>query len=588
MKKQSIFLSIFLVFSLVLVFGGNVPHREAFPEKSPGQFDPMSYLKSQQEKFDWLMAEASPIPEKLFISVRVTEQEMQAVESYKCEDCGKDAQVMRKKVRIGLTKPVELTMSGTSPYSSTNDGGRVWSAALESNTATALRVHFTDVNLPGNAALYIYNAGGEAFGPYTGRGPGDKGDFWSHTVSGPIAFVQLRFFGNPAPGELEGDFFKIKDIGHIGPKFLLPFLQKSPTDRGKISTPLALCSYNEPCVEDASCFSGTAINDAKYAVAHMEWISGSWIYYCTGGLIADTVASSQIPYFLTANHCISKSRAASGLECYWQYWTASCGGDCYDPVGVVPRTLGADIVSTNKTGDYTLMQLREDPPPGSVFMGWTSAPVAFSDGTELFRISHPAGAPQAYSKHRVDVNSVTCSGWPRGDWIYSRDIVGATEGGSSGSPVYNLSGQIVGQLTGACGYNVNDPCDSESNATVDGAFATYFTSVQPWLDPQTTGGEMHVEAIALRTEVKAVFTTAFADVTILDEFGAPVANATVSGTFTGDIAGNDSAVTDANGVATLSIKQKVSVTNFTFCVDNVTHASFTYNESANVVTCVDY
>jgi PKD repeat protein len=208
-----------------------------------------------------------------------------------------------------------------------------------------------------------------------------------------------------------------------------------------------------------------------------------WLYYCSGGLVADTVSSSQIPYFLTANHCVSTDSTANTIEFYWQYWTSSCHGACYDPVGAVPRTVGADVLSTNESGDYTLMELLQTPPSGSYFMGWTSSPVAFTNGAELFRISHPQGAPQAYSKHQVDTSAPTCSGWPRGSWIYSRDQIGATEGGSSGSPVYNLSGQIVGQLTGSCGYNINDPCDSVNNATVDGAFAHYFSEVEEWLDP---------------------------------------------------------------------------------------------------------
>jgi hypothetical protein len=101
----------------------------------------------------------------------------------------------------------------------------------------------------------------------------------------------------------------------------------------------------------------------------------------------------------------------------------------------------------------------------------------------LYRVSHPGGAPQSYSEHRVSTTAGTCQAWPRGDRIYSKDVSGATEGGSSGSPVLNGAGQIVGQLSGACGTNVNDVCDSTSNATVDGAFANYFSAVEPFLNP---------------------------------------------------------------------------------------------------------
>ena len=81
----------------------------------------------------------------------------------------------------------------------------------------------------------------------------------------------------------------------------------------------------------------------------------------------------------------------------------------------------------------------------------------------------------------MNTNKGTCRRLNRGTYIYSSDVTGATEGGSSGSPVVNSSGQIVGQLYGACGTNVGDVCDSAANSTVDGAFAAYFNNVSSFL-----------------------------------------------------------------------------------------------------------
>jgi hypothetical protein len=582
MKKKSTFFTLLLVLSLGFAFAGEV--RQAFMEKSAGTFDPAAYVQVQQEKFNWLLSESVPLLEKSVFSVYVTKDEIDAVNNYKCRNCGTKKEMVLKN-RIGIVKPVSFNMMNASSRS-TKDGGKVWTAAAQSDTATALRLHFTGFDLPANAALYIYNLDGEAFGPYTGRGPGNEGDFWSHTVTGSIVYIQLRHFGPALQVGLTAPNFKITGIGHIGEKFLLPFYRQNKAVEG-IDRKLVHCPDNEDCVEDASCFSGGAIDDAKYAAAHMEWISGSWIYYCSGGLIADTDTGSQIPYFLTANHCISKSKDAAGLECFWQYWTASCHDACYDPVGAVPRTLGADIVDSSRDGDHTLMQLRENPPAGSVFLGWTSQPVAISDGTELFRISYPSGSPQAYSKHIVDSQYIECGTLPIGEFIYSQDAIGATEGGSSGSPVMNMSGQIVGQLYGACGYTL-EVCDAENNRTVDGAFAYYFNSVAPWLDPVSGGDNMHVSAIDMNVTVKAVFNTAWAYVTIVDENGSPVAGAAVEGTFSGDVSGSKSATTDANGVAALSIKIKAAISAFTFCVDNVSHIDYIYDSDADVETCDTY
>ena len=150
----------------------------------------------------------------------------------------------------------------------------------------------------------------------------------------------------------------------------------------------------------------------------------------------------------------------------------------------------------------------------------------------------------------------------------------------------NGNGQIVGQLSGACGYNLNDVCDAQNNATVDGAFANYFSSVAQWLDVGggPGGSEMHVASIVLSTKSKGPKTDAIAEVTIVDENGAPVSGANVTGTFSGDVSGTQTQTTDATGVATLKITITGSISSFGFCVDNVT-GSLTYNSSANVETC---
>ena len=161
------------------------------------------------------------------------------------------------------------------------------------------------------------------------------------------------------------------------------------------------------------------------------------------------------------------------------FYRASSCQSCPDPGAA--NTNGSSIVSSGRTGDYTLLRLSQNAPAGAAFLGWSSTAIANTNGVNLYRLSHPLGAPQAYSEHVVDTSRPTCRSWPRGSWIYSRDVLGATEGGSSGSPVVNGAGQLVGQLSGGCGYNVGDVCDAESNATVDGAFAAYYTSVAAYL-----------------------------------------------------------------------------------------------------------
>ena len=174
---------------------------------------------------------------------------------------------------------------------------------------------------------------------------------------------------------------------------------------------------------------------------------------------------------------VRRESTAANLELFWNYTTSN--GSCDGPG--TPVTMGATVKATAVRGDFTLLELAEAPPAGSAFMGWNSQEIATTSGIALHRIHHPGGAPQSYSSHVTDASYDTCGGWPIPQRIYSEDVVGSTEGGSSGSLVANDAGEVVGQLSGGCGSNIYDVCDAVNNRTVDGAFAYYFDKVAPFL-----------------------------------------------------------------------------------------------------------
>ena len=395
-----------------------------------------------------------------------------------------------RRMRVGVVKEIAVAIDFARENISANraalhdvfgavrgraDGGFDWSGVIRSNGAAASRVHITGLDLPPGAELYVYTRDGMAFGPYTERGPNGTGDFWTNTVAGAEVILHLRAGAEGTPR------FDVSGYGYLTEEFAMARGLKPVANAGNVP-----CSFNAGCVVDAACVStNVAVSTAADAVAHMLYASGGWLYICTGSLVADSDTGTNIPYFLTANHCIGRASEASSLETFFFYKASSCGS-CPDPGAA--STNGASIVASNRTSDYTLMRLSQNAPAGAAFLGWSSTAVANSNNTPLFRLSHPKGAPQSYSTQVVDTSKGTCRSWPRGAWIYSRDTLGATEGGSSGSPVVNAAGQIVGQLSGACGFNVNDVCDTESNATVDGAFAAYYSAVSSILGPGGGGG----------------------------------------------------------------------------------------------------
>jgi V8-like Glu-specific endopeptidase len=390
-----------------------------------------------------------------------------------------------RRLLVGIARPVEAVVDLTpqaGPVSSIGavrtlfDGTLVWSATFRSPGATAMRARLDEIDLPEGANLYVYGKSSEAFGPYTGIG-----EVWTNTVLGEQLTLQLEIAAPVTADQLFDSCFVVKSIGHMGDRFELASWQSESLDK-------AFCDgagpVNEDCIYNASCSSVPgAIGAAAQAIGEMLYQSGTSYYICTGGLVADTTGT-MTPYFLTANHCISTSTEASSLETYWDF-IVPCGiTNCVYAWDGGRNTPGATILSTNSTSDYTLLQLASVP-AGRAFLGWSTSAVAYSNGIGLYRLSHPSGAPQAYSTHSVTTTAGTCASWPRGNWIYSRDTYGATEGGSSGSPVLNSTGLIVGQLSGGCGTNVYETCDNVSNATVDGAFAAYYSSVSGWLDPGT-------------------------------------------------------------------------------------------------------
>ncbi len=467
----------------------------------PGRSVPMlkssaTYLDEMIDLNAWLHNGASHLlPKSAGMAIELTREEQFSLGMIDCAECASLKHEERRYL-VGLSRPVghqvDFSHAGEKAGDQTfqrgalrsmGNGDFTWTARLESPGAAGLRLGLSGLDLPSNAALYVFNERGEAFGPYLARGVNGSGELTTNLVSGDVAFLQLRVSGKASghPGSMA---FRIDEIGHISDRFALAS-DLNAAGGAMAKTHCTSGIVNASCVQNAAC-QGTGnsqINNLRKAIAAMLYRSGGGYYICTGGLIDNTAGD---PMFLTANHCLSKGSEAGSLEVYWNH-TVSCGtSSCSGAWEVQGRAseVGASILATSRTGDFTLLRLNSSLPTGAYRMGWSSAPVANTANTQLHRISHPQGAPQAYSEQRVNTTAGVCGTLPRGTYIYSTDNYGATEGGSSGSPVLNSSGQIVGQLYGACGSNLNNVCDSNSNRTVDGALAGYFPQVEAHL----TGG----------------------------------------------------------------------------------------------------
>jgi len=100
---------------------------------------------------------------------------------------------------------------------------------------------------------------------------------------------------------------------------------------------------------------------------------------------------------------------------------------------------------------------------------------------------------------------------------------------------------------------------------------------------------MHVQSITCATTPGAKGAK-FASVTvvIVDRNDQPVAGATVSGSFGGDLSGSVTAVTDAKGTATFASTTAIKQLSYTFTVSGVSHPDMVYDPTANVETSDSY
>ncbi|MCP4250382.1 MAG: DUF3466 family protein [bacterium] len=98
----------------------------------------------------------------------------------------------------------------------------------------------------------------------------------------------------------------------------------------------------------------------------------------------------------------------------------------------------------------------------------------------------------------------------------------------------------------------------------------------------------HVQSIVLSVDAQGGDRYGVATVTIFDNLGHPVADAVVTGTFSGDFNGMPTETTDATGTAVLILGPTNGQPVFTFCVNDVVHATLTYDPATNLETCDAY
>lgn len=343
------------------------------------------------------------------------------------------------------------------------DAGHIWRYRLESDDALSLQVFFSSFDIPPGAKLFVYNSDFSLIrGAYTSR---NNKIYQSLMLADfPGNEIILEYF-EPNEAEFEGSVV----IGSIG-KGYREFEKSSFYE-------------DEDGYINVNCPEGREWQDEKHAVARFTFRVGSSGFTCSGSLI-NNVANDGTPYFLTANHCLETESAANTVLAYFNYEFHSCGGtlDNGDQIS------GATLLATAADSDYTLLLLNEsDIDYLPYFAGWD---VTGDTAENTVGIHHPASNPKKISiDDSAAVDHPFRISWqggsdspPNSHWRVTFDR-GITSGGSSGSPLFNENGHIIGQLHGG-----------SSNTDYYGKISYSWTTesqtgntLQSFLDPEGTG-----------------------------------------------------------------------------------------------------
>ncbi len=390
--------------------------------------------------------------------------------------------------RFATAFSTDLNLNNAGTWIELDNGDRIWRLIITCKNALSINFLYDDFYIPEGGLVYLYSEDLTevigAFGVHNNR-PNRK--FATGLVNSTSVVIEYY-----EPSNVAGQgAISINQIAHGYRNF-----------EGVVGIPEGLgdagsCQVNINCSPE-----GDDWQTEKKSVARII-ING--IETCTGSLI-NNIAEDCTPYFLTANHCIDPTYDAisnpdiSGAVFYWNYERPGC-----DNTGSVPieTTAGATVVANSdppsgngSASDFALFELTED--PSEVYDVYAAGFDASGEsGTGGVGIHHPGLDAKKIATHSITPDIVVNDNYWRIYWDETDNGWSVTEGGSSGSGLWNSDARLIGQLFG--GFlggqpNCNDPANDEGDygrisVSWEGIAGTTQAErrLKDWLDPNDTG-----------------------------------------------------------------------------------------------------
>lgn len=393
--------------------------------------------------------------------------------------------------RMGVILPVDYSIENSGSWTYIGNDTKIWRLKISVEGAVGLGLYFKDFELASGDKLFVYSSDkSHVIGAFTNKNNRKSKLFATEPVKGDSILIELvDNLSNPL-----NSYFTINEVLVVYTQMQFPQNGLDQGNNTKSGVQSDFCEVNINCPE------GAGWEDEARGVVRIQVKNGDQAFWCTGSIMNNTALDFR-PLLLTADHCARSEQNGYAPPEDVEQWIFHFGLvsiDCNDNTPIASRSMiGAVKLASNTLGqngsDFYLMELSEQIPNSfePYFQGWS----ALNGGSENgVAIHHPEGDVKKISTY---LSPTEVSQWGetpethfRVNWGQTDNGHGVTEGGSSGSPLFNNEGLIIGQLTGgesSCDYTEGPDYFGRIYYSWDRAGTSDTIMLKPWLDPINTG-----------------------------------------------------------------------------------------------------
>ncbi len=408
------------------------------------------------------------------IFVAPSQQELKFIDTIS-KDCS--AMEFGRFLPVNISLKSELWQTTKLP-----NGDYVYRLGVFSEGAKGVGAYFRDFHLPVGSTLFIYSPDHQQ----------QIGAF-NHLNNSAGSFFATSYLTNDS---IIIEYFEPKEVSGQG-TFVLADILHAYRGVGETIEEKGFGGSGN-CEVNVNCSEGYGKGNQRDAVLRLLIRNGSSGVWCTGSLINNT-SEDRTPYVLTADHCGKNSSEEDMLQWvfYFHYQSSGCDNPTIEPQlksmsGCVEMasSSNAEILGS----DFFLVKLIDEIPAeyNPYFIGWSREGSVSNSG---YSIHHPQGDIKKISHYTTPLQSTEydngiVNGFWQVTWSATENGHGVTEGGSSGSPIFDSEGYLIGTLTGG-----QASCSALTAPDYYGKLSVHWVSngllanqqLMPWLDPLETG-----------------------------------------------------------------------------------------------------